>query len=88
MNYFPNQNGKVLKETITGSNSDAVKITLRRLCRFKMILPLLQVFQKSFPIPVTLSHTIESITNGSVGYGVTFKLIGCYMRVHVTYRSN
>ena len=31
MNYGPNQNRKVLKETLAGSNSDAVKTTLRRL---------------------------------------------------------
>ena len=53
---------------LVGSNLDAVKITLRqRLCYFKMTLP--QVLQKVSPdsSAVTLSHTIESITNGSVG---------------------
>ena len=47
--------------------SDAVKRTLRRLCYFKMTLLLLQVLQKSLPIPATLSQSIESIMNGSVG---------------------
>ena len=47
MNYVPNQDGKVLEETIAGFNSDAAKTTLRRLCYFKMILPLL-------PIPLSL----------------------------------
>ena len=50
MNYVPNQNGKVLEETLAGFNSDAVKTTLRYLRYFKMTLPLLQVFQKSLPI--------------------------------------
>ena len=38
MNYVPNQNGKVLEETLAGSNSDAVKTTLRHLRSFKMTL--------------------------------------------------
>ena len=59
MNYVPNQNGKVLEEML-GLYSDDVKTTLRRLRCFKMILPLLQVLQKSHPIPVTLLHTTES----------------------------
>ena len=29
VNYVPNQNGKILEETLAGSNSDAVKTTLR-----------------------------------------------------------
>ena len=64
MNYVPNQNGKVLEERLAGFNSGDLKTTLRRLRCFKMILPLLQVLQKSHPIPVTLLHTIES--RGSV----------------------
>ena len=68
MNYVPNQNGKVLKETLAGSNSYPVKTTLSRLRYLKMDLPLLQVLQKLLPIhSVTLSNKIESITNGSVG---------------------
>ena len=77
MNYVPNQNGKVLAETLAGFNSDAVKTTFIRLCYSKMTLPLLQVFQKSFPIPLSLCHT-QYITNGSVN--VTFKLVGCHFR--------
>ena len=60
MNYNPNQNGKVLEERLAGFNSGDVKTTLRRLRCFKMILPLLQVLQKSHPIPVTLLHITES----------------------------
>ena len=57
MNYVPNQNEKVLDETLAGFNSDGVKITLKRLRHFKMTLPLLQVFQKSLPIPLSICHT-------------------------------
>ena len=57
MNYVPNQNGKVLKETLAGSNSDAVKTTLKHLSYFKMTLPLLQVLQKSLPVPLSPCHT-------------------------------
>ena len=60
MNYVPNQNGKVIEERLAGFNSDDVKRTLRRLCCFKIILPLSQVLQKSHPIPVTSLHTTES----------------------------
>ena len=59
MNYVPNQNGKVLQEKLAVFNSGDVK-TFTRLRCFKMILPLLQVLQKSHPIPVTLLHTTES----------------------------
>ena len=52
MNYVPNQNGKVLEETLAGFNSDDVKTTLRRLRFFKMTLPFLQVLQKSRLIPL------------------------------------
>ena len=41
MNNVLNQNGKILDP---GSNSDAVKTTLRGLLCFKMTLPILQVF--------------------------------------------
>ena len=57
MNYFLNQNGKVLEETLAGFNSDAVKTALRHLLCFKMNLPLLSVLQKSLPIPLSLCHT-------------------------------
>ena len=46
MNYVPNQNGKVLEGKLAGSNSDAVKTTLRHLRYFKTTLSLLQVLQK------------------------------------------
>ena len=52
MNYVPNQNGKVLEETVAGSNSDAVKTTLWCLRYFKMTLALLLVLQKSLSIPL------------------------------------
>ena len=40
MSYVPNQNGKVLEERLVGSDSAAVKTTLRqRLRYFKTILP-------------------------------------------------
>ena len=48
MNYVPNQNEKVLEETLLGFNSDAVKTTLRHLR---------QVLEKSLPIPIQLCHT-------------------------------
>ena len=38
MNNVLNQNGIVLKETLTGSNSDAAKTSLGGLCNSKMIL--------------------------------------------------
>ena len=57
MNYVPNQNGKVLEETLAGFNSDDLKTTLRHLRCFKMTLPLLQVLQKSDLIPLSLCYT-------------------------------
>ena len=54
MNYVPNQNGEVLEEMLAISNSDAVKTKLRHIRSFKMTLPLLQVLQKSLPIPLSL----------------------------------
>ena len=42
-----NQNGKVLVEMLAVPNSDA---TLRNLCNLKMMLPLLQVFEKLIAI--------------------------------------
>ena len=64
----PNQNEKVLEETLAGSNSNVNERAMRHLSYFKMILLLFQVIQKSLLIPpVTLSYAIESITNGYVG---------------------
>ena len=57
MNYILNQNGKVLEETLAGFNSDDVKTTLKRLRCFKMTVLLLQVLQKSHPIPLSLCYT-------------------------------
>ena len=57
MNYVLNQNGKVLEETQAGFLSDDVKATLRRLHCFKVTFPLLQVLQKSLPIPLSLCYT-------------------------------
>ena len=56
MNYVPNQNRKVLEETLAGSNSNDMKTILRRLRYFKMTLPLLQVLLKSLPISLSLCH--------------------------------
>ena len=39
MNNVQNQNGKVLEELLPGSNSDAVKTTLRGLHDFQNGLP-------------------------------------------------
>ena len=57
MNYVLNQNWKVLEEMLAGFNSDDVKTTLRRLRCFKMTIPLLQVLQKSHPIPLSPCYT-------------------------------
>ena len=54
MNNVLNQNGKVLKETLAGSNSDAVKTILSGPRNLKMILSLLQVLKK----PLFLSHAV------------------------------
>ena len=57
MNYVPNQNGKVLEETLAGFNSDDMKTTLSCLRCFKISLPLLKVLQKSLPVPLSLCYT-------------------------------
>ena len=57
MNYILNQYGKVLEETLASLNLDDVETILRRLRHFKMTLFLLQVLQKSLPIPVFVCHT-------------------------------
>ena len=46
-----NRNGKVLKETLAGSSSNAVKTTLRGLRNFKMALPIFQVLKKTLATP-------------------------------------
>ena len=56
MNYVLNQNGKVLKETLTGPNLDGVEPTLSGLRCFKMTFIILEVLQKSLPSPLSLCH--------------------------------
>ena len=45
---------KFWKKKRAGFNSDGVKTTLKRLPYSKMTLTLLQVLQKSLPIPLSL----------------------------------
>ena len=61
MNYVAIKMKKVLEEMLAGFNSDAVKITLKHLCYFKMTFPVLQVIQKSLPIPMSLCHTQQRV---------------------------
>ena len=56
MNNVLNQDKEVLKETLAGSNLDAVKKILRGLRNFKIVLPLLQTLGNSFAIPLSLCH--------------------------------
>ena len=56
MNYILNQNGKVLKETLSGSNLDTVQPTLSGLRCFKMTFTILEVLQKSLPSLLSLCH--------------------------------
>ena len=54
MNHAPNQNEKVLEETIAGSNSDAVKVTyLKMTLFFSKLLKNLSSFLRHF---VTLNR--------------------------------
>ena len=101
MSNVQNQNCKVLEEILGVSNSDTVKTTLSGYIIFKMAFSFLKVLEKLFAINMSL---LESITNGSVGWCITSKLIGCQFklpagtlgdlvtqtvkRVHVTYSSN
>ena len=52
MNNAQNQKGKVLEGMLAGFNLDAVKTTLRGLCRCQNGLPLLQVREKLPTIPL------------------------------------
>ena len=79
MNYVPNRNGKVLKKTLVGFNSDDMKTTLRRLRCFK-ITYFANSSKISLHSSVTSLHTIEGIMNGSEESGVTLKLVGCHFR--------
>ena len=45
-----------MEETLSGSNSDVVKTTLRGLRYFKMSLSLLLVLTKPFSISLSLCH--------------------------------
>ena len=56
MNYILNQNGKVLKEALAGSNLDTVQPTLSGLRCFKMTFTILEVLQKSLPSLLSLCH--------------------------------
>ena len=61
MNHVPNQNGKVLEETLASFNSDDVT-TFRHICFFQSDCPSFASSSKISPhLSVTLLHTIESI---------------------------
>ena len=78
----PNQNGKVLKEMLADSSSDAVKTTLRGSPNFENgPLPFGSFGKTSHYSFVTLSCGVESITNGSVGQRFTLKLEGCLFKL-------
>ena len=78
MNNVQNQNGKVLEEMLAGSNSDATKTTLRGLRSFQnSFAPFASSWKASRHSFDTLSLVVERITNGLVGLGVTFTLVGC-----------
>ena len=55
MSYFENQNGKVLEETLTESNPDALKTIVKHL-RYFIFYFESQAFQTSVPIPLSLCH--------------------------------
>ena len=59
MKNVPNQNGKVLEETLAGSNSSVVKTTIIGLQYFKMTLLLLQILEKPLPISLSLCHILR-----------------------------
>ena len=78
MNNDQNQNWKVLEEMLVGSNSDAIKTTLRGLRSFQNSFPpFASSWKASRHSFVTLSLVVDRITNGLVGLGVTFTLIAC-----------
>ena len=49
-------NGKVPEETLSGSNLDSVKTTLRGQYNFKMILPNFQILKNPLATPLLLCH--------------------------------
>ena len=62
------QNEKVLGEMLKGSNSDAIKTTLRGLDNFQNGLAPFANFWKASRHPsVTLSRGVKSFTNGLLG---------------------
>ena len=77
MNNVQNQNGKLLEEMLAGSNSDGVKTTLKSLRDFQNgHSPFASSWKAS-----CYSAAVESIINGSIHKGVTFKLVGCQFKV-------
>ena len=59
MKNVPNQNGKVLEETLAGSNSSVVKTTIIGLQYFKMTLLLLQILEKHLPFSLSICHILR-----------------------------
>ena len=59
MKNVPNQNGKVLDETLAGFNSSVVKTTIIGLQYFKMTLLLLQILEKPLPFSLSLCHILR-----------------------------
>ena len=59
MKNVPNQNGKVLEETLAGFNSSVVKTTIIGLQYFKMTLLLLQILEKPLPFSLPLCHILR-----------------------------
>ena len=59
MKNVPNQNGKVLEETLAGFNSSVVKTTIIGLQYFKMTLLLLQILEKPLPFSLSLCHILR-----------------------------
>ena len=72
--------GKFREKRLADSNSDTVEATLR-LCIILKRPSLFFKFFKNYPhSSFPLSHTKESITNSSIGKGITCKLVGCQFR--------
>ena len=68
-----------------GFNLDAVKTTLRGLRYFKITSLFADSWKTSPSCSVALSPLIESILSGSVGWGATFKLVGCLIKFSGTW---
>ena len=81
MNYVPNQNGKVLEKTLAGSKFKGCKDHIKTSTLFRNDPPSFASSSKISPhSSVTLAHTIEGITSGSIGQGITFKLVRCQFK--------